>query len=372
MAALPSPADDGITYSASGDLSTYGELTRTRSPVGSGDNQAVDAVGQAILRLSAGSPSFMFQTTVAATQAGMGIPSADVREAEVGLFLPGAVTVRSGRLLRNFSFGGYGSPANPFVRAEGAVGYWGVEAEWTPATSFSMTGIVSADRAVANRAYRGPGDLDGGAVLRWSPGIVDAAVGLYASGNGSSDEAAIAAGTGELRLLTYSSVTVLGFLASFEGALSLPVYDPGGARSASIRVELRRSIGIGPLSLELGAAYRGIYPGRDDAGIASLLADLPASGIPADPFAPFYGRDYLEALVYMEWPDVFALSINAGFDVPKYDYTFETRLDVWLGDAGLFIKVIGLPGGDDSEWYGLARSFGMPWLTVQVGVGFSF
>jgi hypothetical protein len=74
----------------------------------------------------------------------------------------------------------------------------------------------------------------------------------------------------------------------------------------------------------------------------------------------------------MEWPDVFALSINAGFDVPKYDYTFETRLDVWLCDAGLFIKVIGLPGGDDSEWYGLARSFGMPWLTVQVGVGFSF
>ena len=48
---------------------------------------------------------------------------------------------------------------------------------------------------------------------------------------------------------------------------------------------------VGEATLGLGAAYRGIFPGRDEAEIASLIAETPPADLAYLPFAPFYGQN---------------------------------------------------------------------------------
>ncbi|HTX72363.1 MAG TPA: hypothetical protein VMC79_06010, partial [Rectinemataceae bacterium] len=149
-----------ISFSATGTVSSFAQLSSTRSIAdGLPPSPGFAAQTQALTLLSAESPGFLFRLRLATT-ADASKASAlnagdlsnalfvDVREAESALLLSNRLALRTGKLLRNFGIGGYGSPANPFARDPDQGGFWGLNFEWTPSPAFSALGIVSADRAL--------------------------------------------------------------------------------------------------------------------------------------------------------------------------------------------------------------------------------
>ncbi|HUW42374.1 MAG TPA: hypothetical protein VMV90_15310 [Rectinemataceae bacterium] len=369
----------GAPFSASGDISTFGELAYPEASGGLSSSAAATGNCLSTLRLSGQGQSIMFHLTLDAAVESPVSPASgpseaanalllDVREAETSLLASSSLSLRGGMLLRNFGIGSYGSPANPFARDEESLqgGYWGVDAEWTPSQALSAIAILSADRAARSGVFSGAEDLDAGILARYTPGALDGALGLYASGWGG----------GELRPVGYASLPLLGLLASLEAAVSFPAdlaQGTGGRKpTESLRFELRKSAELGELSLQLGAAYRGIYPGRDQGEVASLVAASAYSGLPPDPFAPFYGRHYAELSIYAEKTDAFSASAAADIALPWGSVSGEAKLEFYIGDATLFLRVQGVAGESGGEFDGLAAAEAIPALDLRVGVDFSF
>ena len=110
-------------------------------------------------------------------------------------------------------------------------------------------GHTMADRLARKGSFSGLEDFDSGFLVRYSPGVLDGATGLYASG----------AGSGELRPIAYLSLPVLSLLSSLERQ-SFPLSGSNTAPSESLRFELRKSVDVGEASLGRRAAYRGFSP----------------------------------------------------------------------------------------------------------------
>lgn len=376
-------ADSGeaLSLGATGTVSSYLQLSYPQSALyGRLEDPAVAAACESVASISAQSPSLLFRLRVAALAQGdkpstidptdaSNLLSFEVREAETAILPSPSFAIRGGMLLRNFSVGSYGSPANPFARDVDQGGFWGLDAEWTPGSSLSALAILSADRTARRGSFDGPKDFDAGALLRFSPGALDAAAGLYASG----------AGDGEVRPVAYCSVPVLGLLASLEAAVSLPLglaaSSAGagdGSSSESLRFELRKSLDVGQTSIELGAAYRGIFPGRSAGEVAALAAQTAVSGPPALPFAPFYGRNYAELSLYAEKTNAFSLTSAASLAIPWGSVTTDTKVELYAGDAGIFVRVQWIDGAAQGEFNTLARAEGLSLLVLWTGVEFSF
>jgi hypothetical protein len=352
------------------------EFSYPATPAGPSRTLDAAAIIGSTSRILADSPGLLFQATLEAT-ARAGVPSVDspkgastlfleLREAETSLLPTSSLALRGGLLLRNFGIGSAGSPANPFARGTDQGGFWGFDAEWTGSASLSAIAILSIDRMARSRSISGIADFDSGLLLRFSPGAVDAAAGLYTAG----------AGGGELRPITYISLPVLGCLASLEAAVSLPLgpIDPaqGGGTQESLRFELRRSVDIGGLGLELGAAYRGIYPGRSEAEMGDLVAAAPAAGLPPNPFAPFYGRHYAELSLQTEGSDGFSIAANVALALPWSSSSYGAQIGLPLGSAELLFALSGVAGGRGAEFSGLAPYELVPALDFKVGVDFSY
>lgn len=372
---LPLFADpgDGIVLGASGVASIFADLSYPARPDGGLGNPGPMAGLESDLRLSAEGPTTLFRLRLGAYAQGdrsSGIDPMDysdaleleVREAEAALVPTPTLAVRGGILLRNFGIAVFGSPIDPFARAEGMSGYWGLDAEWTPTQDLSVLALLSADRIARTGKLSGFSGLDSGALVRYSPGILDAAAGLYASG----------AGEGELRPIGYLSLPLLSILTSLEAALSLPLGGAIDRPSASLRAELRKSMGIGQTSLDLGVAYRGIFPGRNESEIAELLATSTPDELSNLPFAPYYGRQYAELSVYLENAKAFSLAVDLDFALPWGSLTAAARAEVYIGDAGLFLQVQGVAGDTQGEFNTMAMAAGMPGLELRTGVEISF
>ncbi|HTX74234.1 MAG TPA: hypothetical protein VMC79_15490, partial [Rectinemataceae bacterium] len=148
----------------------------------------------------------------------------------------------------------------------------------------------------------------------------------------------------------------------------------GGRDRESLRAELRKSFGIGATALEAGVAYRGIYPGRDGAALADLASQV-ASGDPgalSEPFAPFYGRHYAELSLYAENSDAFSFTTDLDCQLPWGSLSTDSRIDVYIGNASIFLRVQAIVGAGDGEFIALSRAQGLPLLVVWSGVEFSF
>ncbi|HUX39830.1 MAG TPA: hypothetical protein VMV83_01590 [Rectinemataceae bacterium] len=372
----PIAAEDsgGIDFRITGNVQSYAKLAWPQSLIGDGlGRPSVQVAGQSVALLSAESSRLLFRLRLAAT-ALADKPSSldptdrsnnlalDVREAETALLPSSSLELRAGLLLRNFGVGSYGSPVNPFARDIDQGGFWGLDAEWTPSPAFSSLAIVSADRAARAGELKGLSDFDSGLLARFSPGIFDAAAGLYASGEG----------LGEVRPLAYFSVPLSFVLASLEAADSHPLSGSSTQDSQSLRVELRTNFDVGDLSFQVGTAYRGIYPGRSASDISALAASLASTGLPADPFSPFYGRDYLEFSLFAEKGNAIDFSAAAAIQLPWGSLSEDARLDLYLGDASLFVHEQAMVGARDGEFIALARAAGLPLFIVWTGVDFSF
>ncbi|MGO8695043.1 MAG: hypothetical protein ACLQMF_15385 [Rectinemataceae bacterium] len=385
--ALHADSGSGIAFGAAGTVATFAEAAYPETPAGAQANPAVAAACQSDLRLSARSQSLLFRLSLLGSAEGSS-PSAiappdgsdalliEVREAETTLLPSQSLALRGGMLLRNFGIGTYGSPANPFARDEehDQGGFWGLDAEWTPGPAFSALAILSADRAARSGSFSGLQDFDSGALFRYTPGALDSAAGFYASG----------AGGGELRPVAYLSLSALNLLSSLEAAVSFPLNlpqtgpqaeEPATSESGvseSLRFELRKSVEIGQVSLELGAAYRGIYPGRSEEQMASLIAETRAAGLPVDPFAPFYGRHYAEFSAYAEETDAFSLSSSVDIALPWGSLSADSRAELYIGDATLYVWVQNVAGTAQGEFNNLAPAELFQALDIRIGVKFSF
>jgi hypothetical protein len=370
---LHADSGTGFTLGASGSGSIYAELSFPEATGGSLGRPGFETRLESDLRLSAESPTALFRLRIGAYAEGdksSGIDPADysdaigleVREAEASLLPAPSLALRGGVLLRNFGAVSCGSPIDPFARATGQSGFWGLGAEWTPAPDLSALAILSADRLARSGSVSGLKDCDSGAILRFSPGAFDAAIGLYASG----------AGEGELRPIGYLSLPLLSTLASLEAAVSFPGGGSVGKPAGSLRCELRKSLDPGRSSLELGAAYRGIFPGRDEEGIADLLASSSPNDLACLPFAPYYGRHYAELALYIEDPNVFSLSAEAMVALPWGSLSGSAKAEVYIGDAGVFVQVQGVAGDSNGEFPAMALAAGMPGLEARAGIEISF
>ncbi|HUX38668.1 MAG TPA: hypothetical protein VMV44_12275 [Rectinemataceae bacterium] len=372
----PLEADDsgGIAFRISGSVQSYAKLAWPQSISDGGLGwPSAQFAGQSVALLTAESPRLLFRLRLAATaeadKASALDPNdhsnalaLDVREAETALLPSSSLALRAGLLLRNFGLGSYGSPVNPFARDLDQGGFWGLDVEWTPSPVLSSLAIVSADRAARSGELKGLSDFDSGALVRFSPGIFDAAAGLYASG----------AGLGEVRPLAYFSVPLSFFLASLEAADSHPLSGASTQDSQSLRVELRTNFDVGDLSFQVGTAYRGIYPGRSASDISALAASLASTGLPVEPFSPFYGRDYLEFSLFAARGDAFDFSAAALLQLPWGSLSEDARLDIYLGDASFFIHEQAMVGASDGEFVALARAAGLPLFVLWTGVDFAF
>ncbi len=364
-------ADSGFALAAAGEASVSALVRYPEEEGGLGD-PGIGARLESELRLSAESPSALFRLKLGALAEGTELSGLypggaapalglELREAEAALLPSPGLALRAGLLLRDLGIGSSGSPANPFARAEGRAGFWGLGAEWTPGRSLSALALVSADRLARSGSVSGTEDYDAGAVIRFSPGALDAAVGLYASG---------AAG-GEMRPIAYVSASPLSFLVSVEAAASFPGKS-GADPSSSARAELRKSFAVGDGSLELAAAYRGLFPGRDEDGIAALFLGPDPEDLSYLPFAPFYGRHYAELSLYLEGGGAYSLSIAAVMALPSASLSAEARAEAYIGDACLFIRARGALGGSGGEFPLVARLSGSPGLEIASGLEISF
>ena len=376
--AVPLFADSssGFSLGASGNASVYADLAYPESTaVGLGAPGVIMWLGSDLL-LAAESPSALFRlrlgayaesdklSNVVATDSANAL-SLEIREAEATLLPADSLAIRGGMLLRSFGVGAYGSPVNPFARDVvflGQSGYWGLDTEWTLSPDVSTLAILSADRMARKGSFSGLRDLDSGALIRFSPGALDLAAGVYASG---------AAG-GELRPIGYVSVPILTLLGSVEAALSVPLGDSGRSWSESVRFELQKSMNIGEASLNVGAAYRGIFPGRSEKEIADLVAQTSPADLAVLPFAPFFGQNYAEVSLSLEMPNVFSLVAAADVALPWGSLSAEAKADVYVGDASLFVRVQGVVGEAGGEFNGLALAGGLPGLEIWTGVELSF
>jgi hypothetical protein len=372
---IPASADSGsgFTLDASGTASVYAELSYPETTAGGIGNPSFEPWLESDLRLSAESPAALFRLRLGAYAEGdksSGIDPRDysdslgleVREAEAALLPSSSTAVRGGILLRNFGVGAYGSPVNPFARAIYQSGFWGLDAEWTPAPDLSTLAILSVDRIARTGSISGLEGLDSGALVRYSPGALDMATGLYASG----------AGSGELRPIGYVSIPLLSLLASLEAALSVPLSSPDREPWESVRCELKKDMDVGEASLGFGAAYRGIFPGRDETEIASLVAETPPSDLEYLPFAPFYGRDYAELSIYLEKSNAYSLSADASLALPWSSVYLEGKAEVYIGDIGLYVQIQGVAGDANGEFNDIALAEGLPGLELWSGVEISF
>ncbi len=364
---------DGLALETSGVASVYAALSYPAEPDGSIGNPEPRAGLESDLRLSAESPTALFRLRLGAYAQGdrsSGIDpmdfsdalSLEVKEAEAALVPTPTLALRGGILLRNFGVSPFASPIDPFARAEGMSGFWGLDAEWTPAQNLSVLALLSADRIARTGKLSGFSGLDSGALVRYSPGILDTAVGLYASG----------AGKGELRPIGYLSLPLLSILASLEAAISFPLSGSIDRPDASVRAELRKSVGIGQASLELGAAYRGIFPGRSEAEITELLATDTPDELAILPFAPYFGKQYAELSVYLENTKTFSLSVAVDFALPWGSMSAAARAEVYIGDASLFIQAQGVAGDTQGEFNCMAIAAGIPGLELRTGVEIAF
>ena len=129
---------------------------------------------------------------------------------------------------------------------------------------------------------------------------------------------------------------------------------------------------VGEATLGLGAAYRGIFPGRDEAEIASLIAETAPSDLEYLPFAPFYGRNYVELSIYLEKTNAYSLSADASLAVPWGSVSFEGKAEFYIGDIGLYVQFQGVAGDADGEFNDMALAAGLPGLEVWSGVEISF
>lgn len=174
-------SSSGFTLDASGTASVYAELSYPETPAGDIGNPSFEPWLESDLRLSAESPAALFRLRLGAYAEGdksSGLDPRDysdslgleVREAEAALLPSSSTAVRGGILLRNFGIGAYGSPVNPFARAMYQSGFWGLDAEWTPAPDLSTLAILSVDRIARTGSLSGLGGLDSGALVRYSPG----------------------------------------------------------------------------------------------------------------------------------------------------------------------------------------------------------
>jgi hypothetical protein len=364
-------ADSGFALAASGEASVSALIRYPEEGGGIGDPR-IAARLESELRLSAEGPSALFRVKLDAladsAEASSLYPESpapslglELREAEASLLPSSALALRGGLLLRDLGVGSYGSPVNPFAREEGQAGFWGIGAEWTPVRWLSSLAILSADRLARSGEVSGIEDYDAGTIVRFSPGGLDAAIGLYASG---------AAG-GELRPIAFISVSPLSFLISVEAAASFPGKSDADP-SASARAEIRKSLGIGDGSLEIAAAYRGVFPGRGEDGIAALFLGPDPEDPRYLPFAPFYGRHYAELSLYLEGSSAYSLSIAAVMALPSASLSGEARAEAYIGDARVFIRARGAAGGQGGEFPLIARLSGNPGLEIASGVEVSF
>ncbi len=371
--AMALSADTGA-LSASGSASVYVDLAYPETTSGIG-SPSIKPWLESDIRLSAESPTALFRLRVGAFAEGdksSGIVAGDysdalgleVREAEAALMPVPSLALRGGILLRNFGVGSYGSPINPFARDVVYLdqsGFWGLDAEWTPAQDLSTLAILSADRLARKGSFSGFEDFDSGFLVRYSPGLFDGAAGLYASG----------AGGGELRPIAYLSLPVLSLLSSLEAAISFPLSGSNVEPTESLRFELRKSVDVGEASLELGAAYRGIFPGRDENEIA-LLATTSPTDLANLPFAPFYGRNYVELSLYFEKSTAYSLSVAASVALPWGSANIAAKAEAFIGDFGVFALIQDVVGDANGEFNSIAMAAGLPGLELRTGVEISF
>jgi len=366
----------GLTLGATGSASAYTDLAYPETTTGGVGSPDFKTWLQSDLLFSAESQSTLFRLRLEAYAEGDKpsniIPtnfsdalSLEVREAEAALLPSASLALRGGILLRNFGVGSYGSPVNPFARDViflDQSGFWGLDAEWTPVSDLSTLAILSADRAAQKGTFSGLKDLDSGALIRFSPGVLDVAAGAYASG----------AANGEVRPILYVSVPILTLLSSLEAALSVPLSGSNQNYSESLRFELRKSVDIGQASFELGVAYRGIFPGRDENEIARLIAQTPPAELAYLPFAPFYGSNYVELSLYLEKTNAFSLQTAADLALPWGSVSVEAKGEVYIGDVAIFVRVQGFAGDANGEFNSIALATGFPGLEVWTGVELSF
>ena len=106
--------------------------------------------------------------------------------------------------------------------------------------------------------------------------------------------------------------------------------------------------------------------------MAGLIAETRAAGLPADPFAPFYGRHYAELSAYAERTDAFSLSSSVEIALPWGSLSADSRAEVYVGDATLYVWVQNVAGTADGEFNNLAPAELFQALDVQIGVKFRF
>jgi hypothetical protein len=353
-------AQEAPGFSFSGDLTNAVRLAYPASPFGGTlTAPGLTADCRAALTVAADSDWLGWHLGLSAVGGADGV-ALDLREAEAALRPRPELVVRFGKLQRNFGVGGYGSPANPLARAPDQAGYWGLQADWTPAAALTATAALSFDRSVAAGRWLGAAGFDGGALARWSPGGLDLAVGAYASG----------AGAGEGRGVAALSLPLGPVLALAEAAVSWPASGTDRQTSGSLRAELRAGGGSGVFSLEASAAYRGVYPGRAAADVAAMAAAAPVAGLPGEPFAPFYGRHYAELALRLEAADRGALETAAVLALPAGGLDVSARLEWYWGDAAWFCSGRLIAG--DGEFALLTRSAGRPLFELATGLTLSF
>ena len=273
---LHAETGSGVAFAGAGTVATYVEAAYPETPGGAPTNPAVTAACQSDLRLSAQTQSLLFRLGLRASAEGT-LSSAivppdgsealllEVREAETtllpdpepgaprrhapaefrhrGLRFPGQSLrqrrrARSGRLLgaghRVDSRPRLLGPRDPFGRPRGP------------------RGVLFGPSRISTR----------GAPFGIPPGALDSAGRRLRLGGGQRGAAA-----GGLPL------PVRPELARLAGGGGLLPHGPstkrcadrtsgggGNGVSESLRFELRKSVEVGEISLELGAAYRGIYP----------------------------------------------------------------------------------------------------------------
>ena len=272
---IPASADSGSGFAldASGNASVYADVDYPETTAGGIGNPSFEPWLESDLRLSAESPAALFGSprSVRGGRQKLGPRSEDcsdslgleVREAEAALLPSSSTAIRGGILLRNFGVGAYGSPINPFARAMYQSGFWGLDA------------VDSRSRSVDSRHPLGRSHRQDGIVLgSWGPRLGCACPILtgpwiwrpgFSLGGGQRRVAAD-------RLCFH----VPAFPPRFpRGGSFASLERPGPRARESVRCELRKDMDVGEATLGLGAAYRGIFPGRDEAEIASLIAETP-------------------------------------------------------------------------------------------------
>ena len=366
-------SSSGFTLDASGTASVYAELSYPETPAGDIGNPSFEPWLESDLRLSAESPAALFRLRLERTR----------RDESSGLD-PRDYSDSLGLEVREAEAGGPPSVVIDRRPRRDAAPQFRHRSLWLSGQSLRQGHVPkrllgagcrvdSRSRPIDSRHPLGRSHRQNGIAFgSWGPRLgrsrpvlaraLDTATGLYASG----------AGSGELRPIGYVSIPLLSLLASLEAALSVPLSGPDREPWESVRCELRKDMDVGEATLGLGAAYRGIFPGRDEAEIASLIAETAPSDLEYLPFAPFYGRNYVELSIYLEKTNAYSLSADASLAVPWGSVSFEGKAEFYIGDIGLYVQFQGVAGDADGEFNDMALAAGLPGLEVWSGVEISF